>query len=116
MEGSNVSDCKKNDGLGRIRTGDLSRVKARVDPRLFPPCQVAVKQPQERQTPRRAPFDIYASAVLQALRACGATESLGSGRRLLRGVLRFCCDGLPEVRFSAAHHMRKCLSNVRQLT
>ena len=28
MEGSNVSDCKKNDGLGRIRTGDLRRVKA----------------------------------------------------------------------------------------
>jgi hypothetical protein len=22
MEGSNASDCKKNDGLGRIRTGD----------------------------------------------------------------------------------------------
>ena len=28
MDGSHVSDCKKNDGLGRIRTGDLRRVKA----------------------------------------------------------------------------------------
>gem|GEM_PF-5494409 len=28
MDGSNTSDCKKNDGLGRIRTGDLRRVKA----------------------------------------------------------------------------------------
>ena len=27
MDGSSVSDCKKNDGLGRIRTGDLRRVK-----------------------------------------------------------------------------------------
>jgi len=29
MDGSNVCDCKKNDGLGRIRTGDLRHVKAR---------------------------------------------------------------------------------------
>ena len=28
MDGSNVSDRKKNDGLGRIRTGDLRHVKA----------------------------------------------------------------------------------------
>ena len=27
MDGSNVSDRKKNDGLGRIRTGDLRHVK-----------------------------------------------------------------------------------------
>jgi len=27
MDGSNVCDCKKNDGLGRIRTGDLRHVK-----------------------------------------------------------------------------------------
>ncbi len=27
MDGSSVSDCKKNAGLGRIRTGDLRRVK-----------------------------------------------------------------------------------------
>jgi len=26
-DGCSVSDCKKNDGLGRIRTGDLRRVK-----------------------------------------------------------------------------------------
>ncbi len=25
--GFSVADCKKNDGLGRIRTGDLRRVK-----------------------------------------------------------------------------------------
>jgi len=28
MDGSGVADRKKNDGLGRIRTGDLRRVKA----------------------------------------------------------------------------------------
>jgi len=28
MDGSNVADLQKNDGLGRIRTGDLRRVKA----------------------------------------------------------------------------------------
>jgi len=27
IDGCSVSDCKKNDGLGRIRTGDLRRVK-----------------------------------------------------------------------------------------
>jgi hypothetical protein len=27
MDGSNASDYKKNDGLGRTRTGDLRRVK-----------------------------------------------------------------------------------------
>jgi len=30
MDGSSVADCKKNDGLGRIRTGDLRRVKTEV--------------------------------------------------------------------------------------
>jgi len=30
MDGSNVCDCKKNDGLGRIRTGDLRHVKAGI--------------------------------------------------------------------------------------
>ena len=28
MDASSMADCKKNDGLGRIRTGDLRRVKA----------------------------------------------------------------------------------------
>ena len=28
MDGSRVADFKKNDGLGRIRTGDLRHVKA----------------------------------------------------------------------------------------
>ena len=28
LDGSNVADSKKNDGLGRIRTGDLRHVKA----------------------------------------------------------------------------------------
>jgi len=27
MDAFSVADCKKNDGLGRIRTGDLRRVK-----------------------------------------------------------------------------------------
>jgi hypothetical protein len=27
MDGFSISDCKNNDGLGRIRTGDLRRVK-----------------------------------------------------------------------------------------
>jgi hypothetical protein len=30
MDVSSMADCKNNDGLGRIRTGDLCRVKPEV--------------------------------------------------------------------------------------
>ena len=55
-------------------------------------------QPPEKQVLSRARFDRYALVALQALRTCGATESMGSRIRLLRGGARFYCDESPGAR------------------
>jgi hypothetical protein len=80
MDGSSVADCKKNDGLGRIRTGDLRHVKTEGS-ESFMTFSVTSKElaiTTERQAHLRELSDRFLSVILQVLRTHVVSVSLGN--------------------------------------
>ncbi len=125
MDGSNYSEFKKNDGLGRIRTGDLRRVKTEVSASnlalsvfaaLF--CAAVLRDPTttKKASSLHALFDRHAFEGLQAVRTRAAAVSLGSYNRLLHDGAIFCCGESPAARFLAAQRRQRDLGNDQQLT
>jgi len=93
IDGSSVTDFKKNDGLCRILTGDLRHVKAgslALAPLFLDRSEVfldtlRITLGQGMQVLHRAPTDKCAFEVLPALRTCGVAVSLGSCNQFLHG-------------------------------
>ena len=86
---------KKPDGLGRIRTGDLRRVKAEdlAISAPFSDVESDGDMTPEKPKPRHGWSDRFLWVVLRVLRTCVVSVLLDSYSLLSRGGLKLDLDG-----------------------